>query len=425
MFSVDIFYDYLTHLIHVNKKTPAELFRPISDGDKNLDLLVARSDLDQVDKSIYPKYRIQRNFLLLDQEPLTLEHYTCTKHQDGWPVEWNFDNLSMVEKLQLRYASIFIPILFHSDKNNPVTDQFDPMIITSYHWFHGIIAIKWFNPWKFFKRDSFNGKRFGIYARSANGNRTYRLELVKDLMKYSDEVYYQQQPEINEDLKLAGYDHVAGFWPLNQINYNSDASTTISWQDHTKFKIQLVAETVFNSNKQIHLTEKIFKTFVMAQPFILFSNAGSLKYIRDYGFKTFNELWDESYDQEHDHNQRYRLIMKLLDHLYSLSDIEFNDLMIKAQDIVDHNRNHFYNGKFEKMLYDEVDNNFEQAILRQNELFYTFPGGTWFYNVDLYFRHHGVIPDQTRATTNTCMEHLYRYDPKVANAVTKKYNHLF
>ena len=66
----------------------------------------------------------------------------------------------------------------------------------------------------------------------------------------------------------------------------------------------VVSETVFYHNK-LHLTEKIFKPIVSKQPFMLLAAPGNLKYLKSYGFKTFDHLWSEDYDNEVHDEQRY------------------------------------------------------------------------------------------------------------------------
>ena len=43
-------------------------------------------------------------------------------------------------------------------------------------------------------------------------------------------------------------------------------------------------------------------------PFVMVSKKGTLKYLRDIGFKTFGDFWDESYDDEEDDNKNEKNI---------------------------------------------------------------------------------------------------------------------
>lgn len=72
----------------------------------------------------------------------------------------------------------------------------------------------------------------------------------------------------------------------------------------------IIMETIFKDEipKQHHLigghcfkeerffTEKTFKSIMACQPFILGSNSKDLERLRSFGFKTFSDWWDESYD---------------------------------------------------------------------------------------------------------------------------------
>ena len=73
----------------------------------------------------------------------------------------------------------------------------------------------------------------------------------------------------------------------------------------------------------------------MRQPFIVFAAPRMLEYLRSYGFKTFDTVWDESYDQETDHDSRKLKILKLINDLSLMSDFEFSKIVNRCQEIVD------------------------------------------------------------------------------------------
>ena len=115
----------------------------------------------------------------------------------------------------------------------------------------------------------------------------------------------------------------------------------------------VVTETVFTGQRN-HLTEKTFKPICLRMPFVLVSAAGSLQYLRHYGFKTFDTIWDESYDKETNDQQRMMMIADLLKELDSLSTKQKQQRFDDASTIVEHNYQHFYNGTFEKILWTEL-----------------------------------------------------------------------
>lgn len=115
----------------------------------------------------------------------------------------------------------------------------------------------------------------------------------------------------------------------------------------------VATETVFFGQRH-HLTEKTFKPICQQIPFVLVSTAGSLQYLRRYGFRTFGDLWDESYDDEIDDIRRLEKIAGLLLQLDSLSESELNSLYRAALPAVRHNFQHFYGGEFERTLWHEL-----------------------------------------------------------------------
>jgi len=112
-------------------------------------------------------------------------------------------------------------------------------------------------------------------------------------------------------------------------------------------------ETVY-FGKRWHLTEKTFKPIVLEMPFILVAPAGSLEYLRSYGFKTFSHIIDESYDKETDDILRLEKIAKLLTDIDKLSTKEKQQIHNHCLPIVEHNYNHFYFGNFEGILWKEL-----------------------------------------------------------------------
>ena len=65
------------------------------------------------------------------------------------------------------------------------------------------------------------------------------------------------------------------------------------------------------SNTKIHITEKTDKCFSAGQPFILVAGPNYLKTLHEYGFKTFDKWWDESYDSEENLDIRISIIKKI------------------------------------------------------------------------------------------------------------------
>ena len=117
--------------------------------------------------------------------------------------------------------------------------------------------------------------------------------------------------------------------------------------------LYLVTETVA-TGRRLHLTEKTFKPIALGMPFVLVATAGSLEYLRSYGFQTFSSIWDESYDLELDDRVRIEKIAALLKDLDQMTVAEKQKLFEQALPIIEHNWNHFYHGGFEQVLWQEL-----------------------------------------------------------------------
>jgi hypothetical protein len=105
----------------------------------------------------------------------------------------------------------------------------------------------------------------------------------------------------------------------------------------------VVTETCY-WQKKTHLTEKIFKPIALKMPFILLGCQGNLQYLRDYGFITFGDFWDEGYDAISDPIERMRAVTAILNKLKSLSEEDLMHMLISMQPILDHNYKLFTSG---------------------------------------------------------------------------------
>lgn len=115
----------------------------------------------------------------------------------------------------------------------------------------------------------------------------------------------------------------------------------------------LVTETCYFQNKT-HLTEKIFKPIVLRMPFILAGCAHNLDYLRSYGFKTFGDYWDESYDSLEDPIQRLEAIVKIINDLSNLSPNQQKNMLLDMQPTLEHNYQLFNDPNFIKQEWDHL-----------------------------------------------------------------------
>jgi len=125
----------------------------------------------------------------------------------------------------------------------------------------------------------------------------------------------------------------------------------------------LVAETEFFGKWNGSTTEKIIKPIQQLHPFIILGSPYTLKYLKSYGFKTFSEVWDESYDNEVVNSKRLLKVYNLFKKLNKKTDDEWLVILKKIKNILIYNRNLLKNysyknnelviSNFKKYLQDE------------------------------------------------------------------------
>ena len=118
--------------------------------------------------------------------------------------------------------------------------------------------------------------------------------------------------------------------------------------------VYVPTETVY-FGRRTHITEKTFKAIALEMPFVLVAPAGSLSYLREYGFRTFADVFDESYDLETDDILRVEKVTNLLKDLNNLSVAERQQIHRACLPVVEHNYHHFYSGAFANILWEELN----------------------------------------------------------------------
>lgn len=103
--------------------------------------------------------------------------------------------------------------------------------------------------------------------------------------------------------------------------------------------INIVNETYFFNNI-IHITEKTYKPIAFLQPFIILGASGSLQHIRNMGFKTFNDFWDESYDSEINDAIRFTKIVNIVEQISNWTEQEKISFSHKIKETLEYNLGH-------------------------------------------------------------------------------------
>lgn len=86
-----------------------------------------------------------------------------------------------------------------------------------------------------------------------------------------------------------------------------------------------------------NFSEKILNTIWHKKPFILVAPPHTLKAFKSYGYKTFGDFWDESYDDCFDHQERLTKIFDLINYIDSQSIDTLKEWYKQMQDILEYN----------------------------------------------------------------------------------------
>jgi hypothetical protein len=104
--------------------------------------------------------------------------------------------------------------------------------------------------------------------------------------------------------------------------------------------VNVITETLYE-NETIFLSEKIWKPIFSCQPFIVLGNPHTLRELKNLGFKTFSDFWDESYDQEENFEKRVEKILDVLNELNTKTQNELLHITREMSDILAHNYTNF------------------------------------------------------------------------------------
>jgi hypothetical protein len=132
----------------------------------------------------------------------------------------------------------------------------------------------------------------------------------------------------------------------SELSKHEEYLYTINPNWYYKSKVNIITETNFNE-LEIHITEKTWKAIYLGVPFVISASKGHLKTLRNMGFKTFNSVINEDYD---DMNGKDK-IKKIIDSAIELSNI-YNSK--EVLEICKFNQELYYNLQHRRQICKEV-----------------------------------------------------------------------
>lgn len=271
-------------------------------------------------------------------------------------------------------------VLVHSEKRSIELNRYENIhFIGAYWWSHALIARDWF---RYAESDPKLEKKsiehdFLIYNRAWSGTREYRIKFAELLLKqnlnkncltwfseFDNNQHYLSHAYTNTKFIVTDTE-LPKIYSSNLASSNSSAD--YNNLDYQKTGIEVVLETLFDDSR-LHLTEKILRPIACGQPFILAATHGSLAYLHDYGFKTFNGLIDETYDTIQDPMDRLEAIVAEMNRIAKLPNKEKIKLYNDLHNIAQQNKQLFFSPAWQQLIINEYQNNIKLALRKLNML---------------------------------------------------------
>ena len=107
--------------------------------------------------------------------------------------------------------------------------------------------------------------------------------------------------------------------------------------------INVVTEAFPDKEIDCFITEKTFKPMLHLQPFMIQGNRYTLRRLREYGYQTFSDIWDESYDELETWQERTDA---MLEQLHSFCTLSTHDQLAKCKQVMSklrHNQEMVFN----------------------------------------------------------------------------------
>jgi len=146
---------------------------------------------------------------------------------------------------------------------------------------------------------------------------------------------------------------------FDDSNLEKNLFLSLEKKDFLNSYISLVSESLV-APTVIFPTEKIWKSIMFLHPFIVIAEAGFLKQLKSFGYKTFSKWFDESYDKEPDKNKRLDLLINEVKKITEMTHEELQNMLVEMLPTLKYNLNTFLNrGKskqFKKQLKEKLIN---------------------------------------------------------------------
>ena len=297
------------------------------------------------------------------------------------------------------------PTIFANSELNSKDKQYleknYPNFIDWYFFSNALLSLEWFDAQKNFYAGWNDYKQTVLDCNLITGSRQYRVYLMYLMYKrgFQRQSHVSFNGEYNWEQDLKHYDqfnllqepeHFLKRIPKEKVSYddwgkqnklyNTLMQSRLPLEHYSEVNYVTVSETLCVENKK-HLSEKAFKPIAAGKPFLLAAGYHNLAYLRSYGFETFSDCWDESYDSIKDPKARLDAMFRLIEYNLNLGvhymegyeegsrgwqqEIDLVPQKIErlkhAHSIAQRNREYFWSSKFKDRVFGEALDNLEKA----------------------------------------------------------------
>jgi len=281
----------------------------------------------------YDFKKYDRLFALIDHR---LANNRLWKNKEYWE---EFTRRASLLKNKGFYFIVAQP--WESKENLEQYQYYKPLLHdTKYSTWSGSISWFWFLMYEKHKDKKYNfdhsNKKYDFLYLNKQ-SRTHRKKLFDALQKQSlldNSLISFLDPPYN--IKLDRSYELPWVDASNYPRYGRDQDIYEPQFNDSAFNI--VSETNDN-NHDVFITEKLWKPIIAQQIFVVHGNFGYLKKLREMGFRTFDSVFDESYDQEPYPAKRIEKIVALCQYLCT---VDKSKIYRETESIRKHNRDRFY-----------------------------------------------------------------------------------
>lgn len=134
---------------------------------------------------------------------------------------------------------------------------------------------------------------------------------------------------------------------LNNNEFYWDRYVNIDWYNQTRFTVVVETQVEMGAGS-LFVTEKSLKPLVFKHPFISISCPGTVALLKKSGFETFDNLFNESYDNYVIGQSASQKIKNIYTQVKNYSHKQYDSLTIEK---IEHNYNWFFNKEEVKKRY--------------------------------------------------------------------------